>query len=65
VPQLFVQADPMSEICPGKSVDLQDVVQEFDQLKSPRADLLTAWSALSRRNCPGRDGRQLPDGETT
>lgn len=34
-----VQSDPMRKSGPGKSVDLLDVMQEFDQLEGPRADL--------------------------
>src|SRR6202011_5057555 len=43
-----VQADPMRKSGPRKSVDLQDVVQEFDQLESPRADLLDLVGLLYR-----------------
>src|SRR5467141_1407081 len=43
-----VQADPMRKSGPGKSVHLQDVVQEFDQLEGPRADLLDFVGLLYR-----------------
>jgi hypothetical protein len=43
-----VQANTMRKLGPGKSVDLQDVVQEFDQLEGPRADLLDFVGLLYR-----------------
>src|SRR5438270_12694494 len=36
----IVQTDPMRKPGPGKGIDLQDVVKEFDQLEGSRADLL-------------------------
>src|SRR5882672_5791597 len=43
-----VQADPMRKSGPGKSVHLLDVVQKFDQLEGPRADLLDFVGLLYR-----------------
>src|SRR5712664_1936543 len=44
----IVQPDPMRKSGPGKGIDLRDVVQEFDQLEGPRADLLDLVGLLYR-----------------
>jgi hypothetical protein len=43
-----VQADPMRKSGPGKSVGPLDVVQKFDQLEGPRANLLDFVGLLYR-----------------
>jgi len=60
-----VQANPMRKSRPGKSVDLQDVVQEFDQLEGPRATSLTSSVCSIASKLSRTWWTQLPDGETT
>ncbi len=54
----------MRKLGPGKAVDLEDVVQEFDQIEGPLAHLTDLRRLLDRRQMAANLMGAAPEGAT-